>query len=133
MKTMEKITSILVNSGILQLDTSFSFTGQSEKRNPFAGFLSKAARLVANVVAGCRAAVRLFENHPDKVNLLLSYTTMDFSNPTLRENCLLCVKYLTEQSETIRRRLSELTFIDMSPETKLMMEKLGLTKFVGKS
>ena len=52
--------------------------------------------------------MHLFEAHPEKLALILNHTKLDFDNPVLRETCLMAIKYITEQSEEIRKTITKM-------------------------
>jgi hypothetical protein len=100
-RCIDKITSQVNISKKISDQITLADAGKDQKQHPFAGVLSRATRLISNIIADNPSAVRVFEMGPEKLNLIFSKTNLDFDNPTMRENCILCIKYLTDNSENI--------------------------------
>jgi len=94
--------------------------------HPFGGAITWSLWFLARLLADNKPAVKIFEMNPDKVNVILSKTVIDFDNPLMQENAILCIRHLTEQSDIIRRKISELKYIDLSPDKKIALEKFIL-------
>jgi len=134
MKLLKQTTDILTEHKIFEPEEKFAtFSSKARQRHPFGGFLSKIAKLIANLTfTAPETSDLVFRKQKDYLGIVLSFTKMDEDNPTLREWSLMTIRNLCQASEKIRADLEKLNFVDIDDEGKKALERMGLKEMYDK-
>lgn len=130
---VDQISAPLIASGLLPKNDDGSVNKltnpvTNKSRHPVAGLQTKCVRLVGNLISQCPSTVQYFEQNLDQLGVLLSHTKVDFINVGMREQAMLCTKYLIDQSEIIRESLGGMVKIDTEEDGKELLKKVGLSE-----
>ena len=96
MKLLKDTTDVLIEHKVYEPEEKFAtFSSKVRNPHPFGGFLSRLARLIANLtyMEGSRSEA-VFRKNKEYLGLVLSFTKLDEENPTLREWCLMIIRNL---------------------------------------
>ncbi|CAI2366858.1 unnamed protein product [Moneuplotes crassus] len=137
---VDKLVKILTSLTIVPKNDAVEINKMEDPKtkkssHPVAGLQTKCVRLVGNLISQCPSTVGYFEENLDQLGLMLSHTKIDFVNVGLREQAMLCTKYLIDQSEIIRESLGAMTKLSTDEEGKELLKKVGLSEdyFLNKS
>ena len=130
-KTIDDLSAHLIDLNVIPKNDSNEIPLMENiwgKRSthPVAGLLTKCVRLIGNMLSQTRLAVNHFEQKMEHIGLILNHTKLDFVNVGIREHCMLCTKYMIDQSEIIRDNLKNITTLAVEDEGKELLKKVGL-------
>lgn len=91
MRHIDKITNIIMITQKMSTNISIHEYMHETTQHPFGGAITRSLRFLARLLADNKPAVKIFEMNPDKVNVILSKTVIDFDNPLMQENAILCI------------------------------------------
>jgi len=125
---VDEITEILVKLEIVPKNDHADVvkmlkTADKPSEHPVAGLQTKCIRLLGNMISQNEESVKYFEQNVDKLAVILNHSQVDFVNVGMREQCLLCSKYLIDKSEIIRECLKKSCSSDGNPKVVPLQEE----------
>ena len=115
MHKIKTITELLIKQEIYKPQIKLANETDPASVHPFSGFLGQIVSLICNLSYQRDTEVEQFWLDEKRgwpiLGLILSYTKIDYDNPTLREWCLLFIRHITSWSADLRKKLEKLTLI----------------------